>query len=123
MTEDEAIRITRGYIETQFPRSCSNCGREFRNLREYLENTTHLDTPVLYHETGENHSHELGPMSFANCRRCGTTLTIGSRNMPRKQMADLMRWARREASRRAIGLRELLTYVRDRIDEQVLRGS
>ena len=120
MTEDDVVRIVRAYIEGQFPRSCPTCGRRFGSLREYLENTTHLDSPVLYHETGDNHAHELGPMSLANCNTCGTTMTVGSRDIPRVQMAELMRWARRESAQHQISLQQVLHHVRELIDAQVL---
>jgi hypothetical protein len=120
MTEDDVVRIVRSYIEGLFPRVCPNCGRRFGSLREYLESTTHLASPILYDRITENiPAQPLGPMSLAACV-CGTTLAVGSRGIPQAQMVELLEWARAESLRRSIGVRELLHHIRDRIDSQVL---
>jgi hypothetical protein len=120
MTEDDVVRIVRLYLEGLFPKVCSRCGRRFASLREYLEATAHLSTPVLYDDiTGEIPLNPMGPLSFANCA-CGTTLAVGSRGIPPWQLVELLTWAKNETSRRSIGIRELLRRIRDRIDEQVL---
>ena len=120
MTEDDVVRIVRLYIEGLFPKTCPNCGARFESLREYLEATTHLASPILYDDIEDGIPDEpLGPMSLANCA-CGTTLTIGSSHMPAAQMVELLTWARAECLRRSIGIRELLRHIRDRIDAEVL---
>src|SRR5262245_38747417 len=120
MDEDDVVRIVRSYIEGLFPKACPNCGMRFGSLREYLEATTHLETPILYDVISpEIPSNPLGPLSLANCA-CGTTLTINSRGIPREQMIELLEWARSESDRRSIGVRELLRWLRDSIDKQVL---
>jgi hypothetical protein len=120
MTEDDVVRIVRLYIEGLFPKSCPNCGARFESLREYLEGTTHLATPVLYDDIDEGIPAEpLGPMSLANCA-CGTTLTISSKGIPTEQMVELLAWARHECLKRSIGIRDLLRHIRDRIDREVL---
>jgi hypothetical protein len=122
MTEDDVVRIVRLYIEGLFPKTCPNCGARFESLRQYLEGTTHLASPILYDEIeGDIPAQAFGPMSLANCT-CGTTLTIGSRGMPIEQMVELLTWARSESLRRSIGIRELLRHIRDRIDSEVLAG-
>jgi hypothetical protein len=119
MNEDEVVRIVRSHIERLFPRVCPKCGRRFASLREYLDSTTHLSTPILYDDISDEMPAEpMGPMSFANCP-CGTTFAIGSKGMPRAQMVELLTWAKGESLRRTIGIRELLGHIRDRIDEQV----
>src|SRR5688572_5267112 len=119
MSEDEVVRIVRSHIEGLFPRVCPTCSRRFASLREYLDATTHLSTPVLYDDIfDELPAQPIGPMSFANCP-CGTTLAIGSKGIPRGRMVELLTWARDESLRRSIDVRELLRHIRDRIDEQV----
>jgi hypothetical protein len=110
MTEDDVVRIVRSYIEGLFPRVCHNCGRRFASLREYLETTTHLDSPILYAD--------IGAISLAVCP-CGSTLGVGSGGIPQAQFAELMDWARSECAKRSIGARELLLHLRERIDRQV----
>src|SRR5262245_65692945 len=123
MDEDEVVRIVRTYIEGLFPKVCPRCGRRFGSLREYLLVTSHLATPVLYDDIRQDvPSAPIGPMSLANCV-CGTTLAIGSAGLPPWQLIELLTWAREESSARAIGVRELLGHIRDRIDAQVLRKS
>jgi len=120
MTEDDVVRIVRLYLESLFPKVCLRCGRRFASLRAYLEATTHLSTPILYDDiTGDIPLDPFGPMSFANCP-CGTTLAVASRGMPPQQLVELLTWAKYETSQRSIGIRELLSEIRDRIDEQVL---
>ena len=123
MNEDDVVRIVRLYIEGLFPKVCSNCGRRFGSLREYLETTTHLESPVLYDKITEHvPSDPLGPMSLANCT-CGTTLAVSSRGIPPAQLVELLTWARSESLRRSIDVRELLHHIRDRIDGEVLRSN
>jgi hypothetical protein len=122
MNEDDVVRIVRSYIEGLFPRVCPNCARRFASLREYLETTTHLASPILYDDlTQDVPEKPLGPMSLANCT-CGTTLTVSSSGIPTAQIVVLLTWARAESSRRSITVRELLRHIRDRIDRQVLEG-
>ena len=89
----------------------SHCGRQFASLREYLETTTHLDSPVVY--AG------IAALSLAQCP-CGTTLGVGSDGISDTQVMELMAWARSECATRSIGVRDLLLHLRDRIDRQVL---
>jgi hypothetical protein len=120
MTEDDVVHIVRSYIEGLFPRVCPNCGRRFVSLRDYLETTTHLASPVLYDNITDGVPEKpFGPLSLASCP-CGTTLGIGSRGIPTVQMIELLIWARIESRRRSISVRELLRHIRDRIDRQVL---
>jgi hypothetical protein len=120
MNEDDVVRIVRSYIEGLFPRMCPNCGRRFASLRDYLEATTHVASPILYDDLREGVPDKpLGPMSLANCT-CGTTLTVSSSGIPTAQMVMLLTWARAESRRRSITVRELLQHIRDRIDQQVL---
>jgi hypothetical protein len=121
MDEDDVVRIVRSYIEGLFPKVCPNCGVRFSSLREYLQSTTHLESPILYDPLDEDlPSQPLGPLSLANCA-CGTTLTINSRGLPANQLIQLLEWARSESQKRSIGVRELLRHIRDRIDSQVLQ--
>ena len=123
LNEDEVVRIVRSYLEGLFPRVCPRCGRTFESLREYLKVTTHLSSPVIYDDlTDEVPQRPLGPISMANCP-CGTTVSITSRGIPTATMVELLTWARQESIARSIGLRELLSHVRDRIDAQVLGTS
>jgi hypothetical protein len=122
MNEDDVVRIVRAHIEGLFPRVCPNCGRRFASLRDYLETTTHVASPIVYDDLREGIPDKpLGPMSLANCT-CGTTLTVSSGGIPTAQLVMLLTWARAESRKRSITVRELLTHIRNRIDQQVLDG-
>jgi len=123
VTEDDVVRIVRSYIEGLFPKVCPRCGRRFDSLREYLNSTTHLGSPYLY-ETPDDDTIEdpLGPIARATCQ-CGNTLTVGSRDLPKAQLVELLGWAKADARRRSISMTELLREIRDRIDHQVLTAD
>ena len=121
MTEAEVIRIMRGHLEGQFPKTCQNCERRFATLREYLQATKHLGPAMPYDAdmgdwTPEN---PLGTVTYANCR-CGNTLALSSAGMPLARLWSLLRWARIETQRRGQTPGELLNYLRDEICKQVL---
>ena len=122
MTEDDAVRIVRSYIEGLFPKVCPKCGRQFDSLREYLTTTTHLGSPNVLESARQARENPLGPISHATCI-CGNTLTIGSEGIPKAQLIELITWARAEAERRSIDLTQLLREFRDRIDAEVLRDD
>jgi hypothetical protein len=120
LDQDDVVRIVRAYIEGLFPKVCPRCGRRYGSLSEYLQATSHLAAPVLYDDISVDiPKNPIGPMSLANCP-CGTTLAIGSGGLPPWQLVELLTWARRESSARAISVRDLLRHIRERIDEQVL---
>ena len=121
MDKSQAIKITRKYIESQFPRTCYNCGRSYRSLFEYLTKTKHLDDPIPYDENERrvDHQNPTGVVSYANCV-CGSTLAITSQKMDLITYWRLILWAKREARKQKIGISELLRQLRKEIDRQVL---
>ena len=120
VTEDDVVRIVRAYIEGLFPKVCPRCGRRFGSLREYLQQTTHVGSPIFNDEIGGQPLIEpLGPLSLANCP-CGTTLIVSADGIPRELMAELLMWARSEASRRSVSVPDVLHRLRERIDAQIL---
>lgn len=121
MNEDDVVAVVRAHIETKFPKVCSKCGRTFASLKEYLQSTTHVGSPISYDADLKKWRprQPVGTLSFANCR-CGTTLAVSSDGMGLIVMWRLLRWARRESARRKISVGELLVGVREKIDRQVL---
>jgi hypothetical protein len=123
VTEDDAVRIVRSYVEGLFPKVCPRCGRRFETLPEYLRSTTHLGSPTLYEGAGDEASGSpLGPITHATCS-CGNTLTIASAGLPKPQLVELIQWAKADSIRRSIGMTELLRQLRDRIDREALRDD
>jgi hypothetical protein len=121
MTEDDAVRIVRSYIEGLFPKVCPKCGRQFDSLREYLTTTTHLGSPNVFESARQASENPLGPIAHATCI-CGNTLTIGSEGIPKAQLIELITWARADAQRRSIDLNQVVRALRDRIDVEVLQN-
>jgi hypothetical protein len=121
MNEKQAIEITQKYVESQFPKTCPNCGKIFSSLAEYLLNTTHLGDPVPYTGDVEDRTQRnpIGVASHVNCK-CGTTLTISSKGMAQRTMWRLMLWASMESLKRRINISELLRHLRQEIDRRVI---
>ena len=121
MDKNQAIQITRKYIESQFPRTCYNCGRTYRSLAEYLMKTKHLDDPIPYdaYECKVDHQNPTGVVSYANCA-CGSTMAITSQKLDLITYWRLMLWARRESRKQKISITALLRQIRKEIDRQVL---
>jgi hypothetical protein len=113
----------REHLEGLFPRTCSNCGRNFATLREFLQVTTHQGQPISYDAQAGNWQPQkpTGTMTFVNCS-CGTTLALSSEGMPLPQLWRLLNWAKIETNRRGISSQALLSYLRDEICKQVLAG-
>jgi len=62
--------------EKQFPRKCSNCGKEFINFREFVLNTKPIGKLQLpYNEQKDI----MAIMTYTNCK-CGSTLTLSCIN-------------------------------------------
>lgn len=121
MTSEEAVALTRAHVESQFPKVCGKCGAVFADLREFLLKTRHLGDPISYdEELGDREPKKpYGIFSFANCA-CGTTVVVTSQGMSLATMWSLMAWAREEAGRRGQTWRQVVAWVREEIDKQVL---
>lgn len=124
MNKNQAIKITRKYIESQFPRSCYNCGQTYQNLFEYLIKTKHLGDPIAYdeNELKVDQQNPTGVASYANCV-CGSTLAITTQSMHLVTYWRLMFWAKIESKRQKISVNELLLQIRQTIDDQVLNEN
>jgi len=121
MTEAEVIRQMRAYLESLFPRNCSNCQRRFESLREFLQITTHQGLPIPYDAMANDWQpmKPVGTVTLVNCT-CGSTLALSSNQMPLPQLWRLLNWARTETRRRNMSPQQLLNYLRDEICKQVL---
>lgn len=124
MNRDQAIKIIRKYIESQFPRSCYNCGQTYQNLFEYLIKTKHLGGPIAYDEDElkVDQQNPTGVASYANCV-CGSTLAITTQSMHLVTYWRLIFWAKIESKKQKISVNELLLQIRKTIDDQVLNDN
>ena len=124
MPEEEVVRTIRDHLEGQFPKACANCGRQFVTLKDYLHNTVHVGSAMSYDAEAGNWAplNPLGTLSYANCS-CGSTLALSSSGMPLLRIWSLLNWVRVETKTRGQSHHELLTYLRNEIDKQVLAES
>ena len=121
INEAEAIRILRTYLEGLFPKYCPHCHHRFANFRDYLLATQSLGAVMPYDaELGDwQPLKPLGTWMYARCR-CGTTLALSTQAMPLSRLWALLDWARTETQSRHKSPQELLNYLRDEINQQVL---
>jgi hypothetical protein len=124
MTEAEVVKIRREYFEGLFPKFCPKCNRCFSTLRKYILITKRLGPSISYDaELGDwNTVQPIGSVALANCPY-GSTLALGTENMPLPLRLLLLNWVRSETQRRGVSPRELLEYLRDQIRKQVLTES
>src|ERR1700685_4063004 len=102
MTDAEIIRALRRFYEGLFPKVCSNCGRRYATLREYIEATQPL-WPSLNYDIEMGHyrtAKPIGGLAMANCV-CGTTMALSTKEMPVSQTHRILEWIRTESERRA----------------------
>ena len=124
MDENKAIEIIQKNIESQFPKTCPNCGMVFDSLAEYHRNTTFLGDPISYDVEMDNWKPEkpIGTVALANCS-CGTTLGVSSLDLDLWTYWRILIWSRIETWRQGISMSELMAHIRDEIDRRVLRGD
>ena len=118
---DDAIRVTRRYFESQFPRDCSTCGREFATLHDYICQTRPVGATISYDaDVGDwAPAHPLGTLLLANCP-CGTTLALTTEGLPLPTRHLLLAWVRAEAEHRDVSVQHVLGTLRDEIRARVL---
>ena len=124
MDADEAVRLTREHIERQFPKICTQCGRTFASLGEYIRDTERVGDPVSYDAERKvwKPRRPVGTLAFANCS-CGTTLTVSSRGMELRTLWRIMWWARAECRRRGQTFGQILAWMRAELRRQVLPSA
>lgn len=124
LTEEEVIANLQAYFEGLFPKTCSNCGRKFETLEEYILVSHRLGRSISYDaELGDwDTRRPIGSAALSNCP-CGTTLALTTEQMPMDQRLALLAWVKEETERRNISPSELLDYLRDHIRARVIAGS
>jgi hypothetical protein len=122
LSDQEVIAIIRRHLESKFPKDCLRCGRRYDSLVDYLLGTTHLGDPISGDDARRipEPTKLIGTISYANCV-CGSTLAMSSAGINPFIMWRLVRWAGTNMIRRGMSMGEVLSDLRSRIDEQVLR--
>ena len=122
MKEDEVVRIMREYLESEFPKTCAMCNRNFSTLREYILNTTPIGPAIsLDADSGDwNPTKPIGFVAMANCP-CGSTLALTTENMELPLRLELLSWLKIKTSKRGISPAELLEHLRDKVRDRVLK--
>ena len=121
MTGDEVLQAVRRHFESLFPKTCSNCGRQFATLREYILVTTRLGPARSYDaDLGDwKTTAPIGSQALANCP-CGSTMGLSTEGMPLPGRQALLGWLRDETRRLGATPSELLERLRDALRKQVL---
>ena len=121
MPDDEIIQMVLEHYESLFPKVCSNCGRFFATLREYILNTERIGTTTCYDaEIGDwETTQPIGVGAHSNCP-CGTTMTLTSEGMPLSQVHLVLNWIKEETQRQGSSPLELIDYIRSEIRKRVL---
>ncbi len=89
-------------MEGLFPHGCSNCGRAFATLRDYIRLTRPLGATISYDaEVGDwAPVLPLGTALLANCL-CGTTLSLTTDGLPLPTRHRLLALVKAEVASRA----------------------
>lgn len=121
MNEDKVIEIIKKYLETQFPKTCQNCGTVFPSYADYIQNATILGDTISYDvDRGIwQPKKPMGTFALRNCK-CGSTLALTSKNMNRLALLRLMMWVRIEATKRRVTVTELFRHLRSEIVRRAL---
>jgi hypothetical protein len=121
MTDPEVINTVRAHAETHFPMNCTNCAKPYRDLHQFLLETTHVGKPISYdaEENDWRPKLPIGTLAQFNCQ-CGTTLTLGSPGMPLSTLWRLMWWLRQRHKATGQAYQDILAWVQQEIDKQVL---
>ena len=121
MDEAKVIHHMRKHLECFFPKVCSNCGRRFATLREYIIKTQHAGPAMPYDADLGDWKPEkpLGAFLYSNCP-CGNTLALSSNGMPLPLLWSIMAWAEPETKKRGMTPKELLSHLRDEMCKQGL---
>ncbi|MGV8075223.1 MAG: hypothetical protein AB2L11_11780 [Syntrophobacteraceae bacterium] len=121
MTDEDIIQMMREHFEGLFPKHCTNCGRYFTTLREYILATKRIGATISYDaELGDWETKQpLGAVALANCS-CGNTLALTTEGLPLPKIHTVLKWVRIETERRGVSSEELIGYVRDEIRKRAL---
>lgn len=121
MTNAEALQLVRRHFESLFPRTCTNCGRRFATLGEYILTTKRIGKAMSYDaELGDwGTARPLGSVALSNCS-CGTTLALTTDGMELTQRQALLAWVRNETQRGGISSSDVLERLRNDLRNQVL---
>ena len=124
MTDDEIFQMMRKHFEGLFPKVCSNCGRSFATLREYIIETKRIGATISYDaESGAwETTRPIGAVALANCP-CGNTLALTTEGMPLSKIHLVLSWVKAETERRGLSPLELIGSVRDEVRKQVLTSK
>ena len=121
MTDDEIIRMMHEHHTGHFPKACSNCGRCFETLREYILNTKRVGSTISYdaEEDEWEPAQPIGTFALSSCS-CGNTLALSTEGMPLSKRHLVLKWIKTETKKRGMNPTELIEYVRDEVRKRVL---
>ena len=124
MTAAEARMMMIEHLQGQFPKTCTQCRRDFATLQEFYLHTKPVGTPIAHDLEADvlRPLRPLGAVAVSQCG-CGALLAITSDGMPVFRLWSLLLWAKYETLRRGISSKQLLQELRVDIRKQVLAGA
>lgn len=124
ITDEEMIRLNYEHYAGLFPKTCTNCGRSFATLRDYILATAPVGATISYDaELNDWRTPQpLGALALANCP-CGNTLALTTAGIPLDQIHQMLEWIKVETERRGVTTEQLLDYVRHEVRKRALADS
>lgn len=121
MTEEEFIQLNYEHYSGLFPKACTNCGRRFETLGDYILATRVVGATISYDaELGEwETTHPVGAVAMANCP-CGSTVALTTDGIPLSDIQRMLEWLRVETQQRGVTSEALLGYVRNEIRKRAI---
>lgn len=118
MNEQKVIEIIHNFLETKFPHTCPCCGKEFSTLKDFIQNTKSVGSPISYDEE-KLPLKPIGTYAHYNCI-CGSTVILGSKGMNILTLWRLMLWGRKQARLKGVSMSDILLDIRKKVDKKVL---
>jgi hypothetical protein len=114
MTLNEVIRVNYQYLLSEFPKRCTNCGRTFATLHQWVLETRRIGEAMSYDaELGDWQAPDpLGTLALANCP-CGNTIALTTAGIPLEKIHVMLQWLRGETERRGVTASQVLDEIRD----------
>ena len=121
MTDEEMFQRNYEHYCGLFPRSCSNCGRTFDSLRDYILQTSPLGSAHSYdvEHSDWKPQQPLGGTAMANCV-CGNTLSLTTSAMPVELVHEMLDWIKAQSVARGISADAVIEIVRAEVRRRAL---
>lgn len=104
---------------SQFPKTCSTCGRNYPSFKRYIEAINPIGIPKIDSIEDED---PIGLMSFGNCP-CGSTLTLRCESPTEDLHRQFNAAIQQEASISGCSIQDVLIELRELIRAEGIQES